>query len=435
MSLLDGIDTSGNVSELTSWATRNASLANDLVSIVDASRRMPLYDLSVPYAAPGESDEQSPLEVDYDYDRVNISIFERECSPGLQRWQCLLPPLMPGLSAGEGGTALVDAPWTATWCGVPELFVKDESRNPTWSHKDRLNICTVSAAAALGATGVAISSTGNHGASAAAYAARAGIPCVVLTDDGATAAYRQLITAYGAAVVAMPREARWPMLERLCAQPGWHLIGNTARMHTGHPFGPEGYKTIAYELYQQLGNQAPAAIAVPTGYGELLFGICKGFRELKRLGLIGRMPAMISAEPSTCGPVARAMARKLNYVSIPLGNTVARAIAAGSNGYRPIQALRESGGFPCLVEDGEMQDAQRQLRRDGLWAETASCAGLAAVRQLIRNNVQFDGPVVAVATSTGLKEVDGDSYAVPTLQAPTWDDLSGLLKSRYGLNF
>ncbi|WP_237534425.1 pyridoxal-phosphate dependent enzyme, partial [Streptomyces sp. SID3343] len=124
----------------------------------------------------GTDETDYPVEVDYAYADVPPDLFERRTPRGgLERWAPLLPPLhAPGL--GEGNTPLVDL-----GAGV---FVKDESRNPTWSHKDRINRCTVSAAAAIGAPGVVVSSSGNHGASAAAFAARAGLPCVVFASAG-----------------------------------------------------------------------------------------------------------------------------------------------------------------------------------------------------------------------------------------------------------
>ncbi len=111
--------------------------------------------------------------------------FERAPFAGLARWGELLPPLAPGLPMGEGGTPLVTAPRLSDWAGFEgKVYIKDESRNPTGSHKDRLNLCTVSAAVFSGAPGVTVASSGNHGAAAAAYAARASLPCVLFITEG-----------------------------------------------------------------------------------------------------------------------------------------------------------------------------------------------------------------------------------------------------------
>jgi threonine synthase len=270
---------------------------------------------------------------------------------------------------------LISCRTAADWAGVPELLVKDESQNPTWSHKDRLSVCTVSAAVAAGATGTVISSSGNHGASAAAYSARAGLACIVLCDDGVSSSHAAQMRAYGAAVVSMPRAARWPMLERLSREPGWYLVGNTAEMHTGHPFGPEGYKTIAYELFSQLGNTAPAAISVPTSYGELLFGIGKGFGELRAAGLIEQVPMLVSAEPDGSDALARAWNADRLSIELEPAYTIARGIGSNRNGYRGLSALRASAGLAVAVSDQEIIAAQRALARDGLWPKRPHVPG------------------------------------------------------------
>jgi threonine synthase len=376
---------------------------------------------------------QYPLEVRYDYRALDVGLFAQPVAGGLDRWQPLLPPLLPGLSLGEGGTPLVRCPQLCAWAGLDNLMVKDESRNPTWSHKDRLNVCTVSAAVAAGALGVAISSSGNHGASAAAYASRAGLPTVVLCDEGTGLAAQQMMQAYGAAVVAMPREARWPLLEQLTSLPGWYLLGNTAATHTGHPFGPEGYKTIAYELFQQLGGRAPAAVAVPVSYAELLFGIWKGFEELRLLGAIEAVPMLVSAEPAACAPHAQAWEEGTPTASLPYGRTIARAIGSATSGYRGQHALRASGGIAWRVRDEDMLAAQEAMSADGLWAEVSSCASLAVLRDMGRSGFAFHGPVVAISTSSGLKDIDAGKPAVPRIHSRDWSEFATVLRERYEL--
>lgn len=135
-----------------------------------------------------------------------------------------------------------------------------------------------------GAPGIVAASSGNHGASAAAHAARAGLSSVVFTAVATPAPMRAFLAAYGGAVLAVPRSARWRLVNEVVERLGFHPVSNLHPAHTGHPFGPEGYKTIAYELHHQLGGRAPAAVLVPTGYGEPLFGVWKGFEELRALG-------------------------------------------------------------------------------------------------------------------------------------------------------
>lgn len=332
-----------------------------------------------------------PVEVDYAYDRVPAGLFDQPAGPDIARWAPLLPPLAAP-TLGEGGTPLLET------CGV---LVKDESRNPTWSHKDRLNRVTVSAALAEGAPGVVVASSGNHGASAAAYAARAGLPAIVLASSGSPPAVQSFVRSYGAAVFNVPVEHRWPLMREIVDRLGYHPVSNQTVTHTGHPYGPEGYKTIAYELYVQLGR-APAAVFVPTGYAELLYGIWKGFAELRRLGIIAVAPRMFSCEPAAGGPHARAIASDAPAAIVGIGHTDAYGIACPVGGHRGVRAVLDSGGGTVLVTDEEMRAAQRDLGRDGVWQELSGAAGLAGYRKL---GETFDGPVVCVGTSSGFKDI------------------------------
>ena len=135
---------------------------------------------------------QYPLDVGYDYESITADDFMQAPLPGLHRWQRLLPPLAPEVDLAVGGTPLLRMDPLAEFTGAARgIWVKDESRNPTWSHKDRLNAVAVSAAVAVGAPGVVVASSGNHGASAAAHAARAGLPCVVVTSRGLPPGWRR----------------------------------------------------------------------------------------------------------------------------------------------------------------------------------------------------------------------------------------------------
>ncbi|MFI8825455.1 pyridoxal-phosphate dependent enzyme [Streptomyces sp. NPDC053431] len=356
-----------------------------------------------------------PLDVDYAYDRVPDDLFTRPAAHGLDRWAPLLPPLAaPGL--GEGNTPLVRL--------ADGVWVKDESRNPTWSHKDRLNRVTASAAVASGARGIVVSSSGNHGASAAAYAARAGLPCVVFTSPLAPPAVASHLRAYGATVLTVPSASVRPLMRRIVAELGYQSVSSvTDTAHTGHPFGPEGYKTIAYEIALDLGR-APAAVHVPTGYGELLFGVAKGFQELARLGVTGSVPRVYAAEPAAAGALTEAMRGGADTARVPVGPTDAYAIDCEISGYRGVVALRATAGAARTVTDTQMRDAQAELAAQGLWCELSSAAGLAGLRA--HGPTDEDGPVVCVVTSSGYKDTATarDAHAPMDLR---WDELKALL--------
>jgi len=389
------------------WRRQSGSLAFAQQSLGDRALQFELFPpLTEGCPITSTPAEQYPLEVAFRYERVDPRLFDQPPLPGLDRWAPLLPPLMPGLSLGEGGTALVESPRLAQWANLKtQLYVKDESANPTWSHKDRLNLCTVSAAVASGAPGVAVASSGNHGASAAAYAARAGIKCIVVASTGVAPAMRQFITAYGATLVTVPTDARWPVLRELVRGTGFQPVSNLTHFHTGHPFGPEGYKTIAYELFLSLGRRVPGAVVVPTGAGELLYGVWKGFKELRLLGLTNRTPRIYSAEPAARGPLARAMAAGKRMAEVSPRPSLASSIMVTVSSYRGVAALEESNGQALLVDDDEMIAARDELARDGQWQELSGAIGIAALRRAVREGAEFEGPVVAILTSSGLKDV------------------------------
>ncbi|MGI5284533.1 threonine synthase [Nonomuraea polychroma] len=388
----------------------STSLATGQRSLGAPSIEFPLFPPLTRGCPKTSTDEIAyPLEVVYDYARVDRRLFDQEPGTDIVRWSPLLPPLhVPTL--GEGGTPLVE---------FDGIYLKDESQNPTWSHKDRLNRVTVSAAVAAGAPGVVVASSGNHGASAAAYAARAGLRAIVLTSAGSPPAVQAFARAYGARVVSVPVEARWPLLREVVDRLGYHPVSNQTVTHTGHPFGPEGYKTIAYEVFLQLGR-VPAAVFAPTGYAELLYGVWKGFTELRLLGLADATPRMFSCETAAGGPHAQAIATGSPAAIVELGHSDAYGIAGPVGGHRGVLAVRDSGGEAVLVTDDEMRQAQRDLARQGMWQELSGAAGLAGYRRVRRD---FDGPVVCIATSSGFKDMGVGTETFPLLENPTLEDL------------
>ena len=215
------------------------------------------------------------------------------------------------VSLGEGATPLVHLERLGRRLGLPRLYAKDESQNPTWSYKDRLCSLAVTHAVATGARVITISSTGNHGASTAAYAARAGLPCVIFTVASVPDTMKTLMQAYGAAVVACPTsESRWTLMKEGIERHGWYPTSGWSVPPIGsNPFGIEGYKTIACEIAEDLDWTAPDVVAVPSCYSDGLYGIWKGWAELAALGLVKTRPRMLAAEPY--GPLGHALARGL----------------------------------------------------------------------------------------------------------------------------
>lgn len=358
---------------------------------------------------------------------------------GLWRFQALLPVRAAAPpTLGEGGTPLVPLERLGRRLGLPRLYAKDESRNPTWSYKDRLCAVAVAHAVAAGARVLTIASTGNHGAATAAYAARAGLPCVVFTLASVPDTMKTLMQAYGAAVVACPTpEARWALMREAVERLGWYPTGGFVLPPVGsNPWGIEGYKTIAWEVCESLDWQAPDLVVVPSAYGDGLWGIWKGLVEAHALGWIASRPRMVAAEPY--GPLAHALARGLEAPE-PVADTgsVAFSIATRYGTYQGLAALRGSAGLAQQVTDEGVLEAQRALAgEEGLFVEPASAAALTAVLQLkAQGALDPAQTIVLVLTSGGLKD-PGATRAWLRPVPPSGDDLPALLRvlrEHYGL--
>ncbi|QIG46647.1 pyridoxal-phosphate dependent enzyme [Nordella sp. HKS 07] len=413
------------------WVNSTRSLARRQRSLGPGSAPFNLYppktdgDECLEYPGP------YPLEIEFDLSNLPAGYFARQTTSGLEQWQEILPALAPQLSLGEGGTPLIESRSLGGWAGC-EVLVKDESRNPTFSHKDRLNLCTISAALAAGAPGIAVASSGNHGASAAAYAARAGIPCILITANGTSAGAQAFMRAYGAAVVSVPVETRRELLLRVVRETGYMPVSSVTERHTGNPFGPEGYKTISYELFCQLGQKAPAAVFAPTGYAELLFGLWKGFNELKSFGLIKEIPQIVACEPAARAPLAKAVGINADFAEVEAAPTNAFAIACTISSWRGHLSVSRSGGFARAVSDEEIADACAESGKAGLWPEFSAAAALAGVKQAVAAGRKFEGPVVAIQTSCGFKDPPGPGSRVPEIE-PTFSALRSALSKEYGV--
>ena len=358
---------------------------------------------------------------------------------GLWRFGALLPVgRTRPLSLGEGATPLVHLRRLGERLGVPRLYAKDESQNPTWSYKDRLCAVAVTHALETGARVITIASTGNHGASTAAYAARAGLPCVIFTLASVPDTMKTLMQAYGAAVVACPTpESRWRLMRQGVERHGWYPTSGFMLPPIGsNPWGIEGYKTIAYEIAEDLGWTAPDVVVVPSAYSDGLFGIWKGWQEVHALGLVKTRPRMIAAE--AFGPLAAALERDRELPDrVPGGSSVAFSIASPYGTYQGLTALKESRGAGVPITDEGIFEAQRALgREEGIFAEPSSAAALAAVMQLgARHLLDPDQTIVVVVTSTGLKDPGASRAWLPPVPATQedFDGLLALLRDTYGL--
>jgi len=368
-------------------------------------------------------DFSSSLSPYYDYTQLAQVISRRyfatrSRSKGVWRYTELLPVHCESdrITLGEGNTPLVSCDRWAKRLGLQEIWIKDESRNPTWSFKDRHSAVAVSMAVQQGANTVAIGTSGNHGASVAAYAAKAGLRAVIFTFPGCYDTMSTLMRMYGALVFVTDVEGRRQLMREGIKRYGWYPISNLNTVPTPNPYGHEGYKTIAYEICEDLNWSVPDAIFVPSGFSEGLYGVWKGFKEFRNLGLIDRTPRMIAVEPLPGGPLAEAIKRGQDIVRLEeyeSHRTVARGIASRTNSYLGVLAVRESEGSVITVTNDEILLAQNTLAEEGIYGECTAVAAAAGLVKLSKTGDLSNAKVVVINSSCGLKD-----YALAAARMP-----------------
>jgi threonine synthase len=349
---------------------------------------------------------------------ANLRVVSAEgaCLPGtsalsLWRYARSLPCRADeAISLGEGLTPLVRADRLGEQLGLAHLYIKDESSNPTWSHKDRFSTVAVSVARLSGTRVVATASSGNAGASLAAYAARAGLRCVVVTFAGIGSPMLAQVRKYGATVVTLADKAdRWPLLQNAADELGWFV---TSPFHApvvgSHPVGIAGYKTLAYELVEQLEGKAPNWCALPVCYGDALCGLWQGFSELLEERAIAAMPRFVAAEVHGSLGAALRTGADLVPEAVAKFETLAVSIGARRSTYQALAALRGSNGVAVSVDNDGLVAWQEQLAmREGIFAELASVTPLSAIASLRKRGViEEKDKVVAIVTASGLKDID-----------------------------
>lgn len=330
--------------------------------------------------------------------------------PSLWRYAHSLPvSASDAVSLGEGLTPLVALPRLAAALGVGALHGKCEFANPTGSFKDRLASVAVSAGRSLfSAKVIASSSSGNAGAAAAAYAARAGLPCVVFTFLGTAGPMVTQMQAYGAMVVGVEDKAhRWTLLEAGVRRFGWFPTSPFFGPVVGsNPYGIEGYKSLAYEVAEQLGWRVPDWMVLPVCYGDALVGMARGFAELRQLGWIDRVPRLVAAE--IYGSLSEAeRGHRDDPPSIPRSyDTVAVSIGASQSTFQALRVLRDTRGVAVRVPDEVLLHWHREIaRQEGLFIEPSAAAALGAVALLRRQGIIAPGDEVAcLLTAGGLKD-------------------------------
>jgi threonine synthase len=348
------------------------------------------------------------IEIDLDVARRSINPRTLAARPRDQwRYRELLP-LPAGARVAPlhvGWTPIEDAPRLARWTGVRSLLLKDEGRNPTASFKDRASGVGVARALARRARVVACASTGNAASSLAGAAASVGLTSVIFVPEFAPEPKVAQLLVFGARVirVAGTYDQTWELCQRACDAYGWYN-----RNAAVNPSLVEGKKTCGLEIAEQLGPGVPDWVAVSVGDGCTLAGTWKGLQEMHALGFIPRVPRILGVQAQGARPLVDAFLAGGDLVPAN-AETIADSICVGHprNWRKALRAVRESGGAFVAVPDDAILDAMREAgRRAGVFGEPAGVAGLAGLRQAVRDGlVEKNQTALAVVTGSGLKDV------------------------------
>ena len=368
-----------------------------------------------------------PIEPEYDLASLDSSVLRWEIENGprsLWRYGPLLPVAAPASHYDVGWTPLIPAPRLGSTIGVERLYLKDDTRNPTLSFKDRPVAVALARALELGLDTIACASTGNLAGSVAAAAARNGLRSFVFVPDTTEPGKIASAAAYGAHVVRV--RGTYDQVNRLCGrladEHGWGFVNFTLR-----PYYAEGSKTLLFECAEQLGWTLPHHVVVPVGSGALLTRTATAVAQLRATRLVGDEHCHIhAAQPAGCAPVSDAALdgwRDVAPVRTP--NTIAKSLAIGapSDGDRAVEVIRGSSGSAASVSDAQIAGAVRDLATDeGILVEPAGGVVVATARVLAERGLFHTGEtVVLYLTGNGYKQEPGE-LSLPAVIAPDADE-------------
>ena len=333
-----------------------------------------------------------------------------------------LPPLP------VGDTPLIEAPRIRSALEMPRLFLKDDTRNPSGSTKDRASLLVVAKATDYGCDTVATASTGNAATALAAVAAAAGIRAVVLVPAAAPPAKLVQMQSYGAEVVPIDGtyDQAFELCRAACARFGWYN-----RSTALNPFTIEGKKTAALEIVAAMSPGFPDAVLVPTGDGVILAGLAKGFRDLETAGLIPRRPRLIAVQPEGSAAIVRALRSGAVIAEhVPGASSVADSLTVEMprNAIGCLAEIRASeGGGVEVSDDAILQAIPKLAGTTGVFAEPAGAAALAGLEAALADNLlDREERVVLMITGGGLKDIGAAAHALPPLEpvAPELDAIA-----------
>lgn len=384
------------------------------------------------------------LDIQYDYDKIAERITKEDLEgrpAGVWKYQEFLPiaDTENMITLDEGGTPLLEAKNLAQELGIRQLWLKDETRNPTSSFKDRPMSVGISKAVEFGAETVVTASSGNAATALAAYSAKVGIKCYAFVPAETSAAKLAQLSIYGARVIRARTKGvgdpAYKLMQMTYERYGWHPIPSCGRFN---PYQPEGSKTMSYEICEQLGWEVPDWVMIPVGAGTLLTGNAKGYFEFEQLGFTDNLPRLAGIQAEGCAPLVKGFKDSTDPYKIPTWENP-QTIAGGLVDPYPwdadtaIPAIKRSNGTAETVSDGEILNAGKMLARfEGVFAEPSGAAGLAGLIKLLNAGVvDRSDRVVIEVTGGGLKDQETVAKLIeepPTIE-PEPEQLEKILGS------
>ena len=364
----------------------------------------------------------NPLDVIYDFDKIRLSkdiIKNRE--KNLWRYFELLPLRNKNniVDIGAGYTPLHKADKLAKKLGLNNLYIKNDTVNPSFSFKDRPAGVAVSKSIELGLEAVGSPSTGNLASATAAHAARAGIPCYIFIPYDIEQAKILQVQAYGANII--PVNGTYDDANRLASYAGDKYNIGIVNINL-RTYYVEGSKTLAFEVCEQLGWNAPDHVIVPTGSGAMLCAIDRGLKEFEKIDLITNNNTKItSAQPEGCSPIVDAIKNKTNVIQpVKKPNTLAKSLAIGEpgDGIFAVETVNNSGGYGENANDEEIRESIRLLAStEGIFAEPGGAISIAVLLKLVRDGkIDANEKVVCYVTGNGLKAPEAAFIQQPELK-------------------
>ena len=382
------------------------------------------------------------LDVVLDYIRISETYIPENifASNEFSLWRYL--PLLPVPDPGGANTPLHSAGWTpvyasddlASHLGIDNIWIKDESRNPTASFKDRASAVVIGRAQEIGAEVVVTASTGNAGAALAGMAAAIGQKAVIFAPQTAPSAKIAQLLIYGATVYLVDGtyDDAFDLTIQASNEFGWYC------RNTGYnPFTAEGKKTAAFEIWEWMVNskspiKGPLSVFVSVGDGNIISGLHKGFKDLIKLGWLESIPCLYGVQAEGSAAIANAFLSGNEKIIPVTARTIADSISVDlpRDGVRAVRAVRETSGGYILVNDSEIISAIAELGKVGIFAEPAGAASYAGLVKAIRaGRIKSDDPVLVINTGSGLKDVRAAMQAVkePIIIEPSMDALKKVI--------